>query len=166
MRHAPRLMPATTLAPYPEAAAVEDGRLLIGGFDAGALAPAGGTPAHVVAGGGLLAPARGLPAAPRPHHHRPPPGVLSPPSLPPSPPPCPPPPPPPGGSFSPQRPPPAPPCCACSRRRVWAATWPPAGSCTSRFGPASRPSASTSTATRSPRRSCAWPSTPESAGSC
>src|SRR4051795_11463232 len=71
MRHAPRLMPATTLAPYPGAAAVEDGRLLIGGCDAGALAREVGTPAYVVAEDDLRARAREFLAALRTHHDGP-----------------------------------------------------------------------------------------------
>ena len=64
-------MPATTLAPYPEAAAVEDGRLLIGGCDAVALAREVGTPAYVVAEDDLRARARDFLAALRTHHDGP-----------------------------------------------------------------------------------------------
>src|SRR4051794_12490365 len=71
MRHAPRVMPAATLAPYPEAAAVENGRLLIGGCDAVALAREFGTPAYVVAEDDLRARAREFLAALRTHHDGP-----------------------------------------------------------------------------------------------
>ena len=42
-------MAATTRAVYPEASSVQDGRLLIGGCDAVALAREFGTPAYVMA---------------------------------------------------------------------------------------------------------------------
>src|SRR5688500_20134401 len=64
-------MPAATLAPYPEAASVEDGRLLIGGCDAVGLARAFGTPAYVVAEADLRARAREFQAALRAHHEGP-----------------------------------------------------------------------------------------------
>jgi diaminopimelate decarboxylase len=64
-------MPAATLAPYPEAASVEDGRLLIGGCDAVALAREFGTPAYVVAEADLHARAREFSAALRAHHDGP-----------------------------------------------------------------------------------------------
>jgi diaminopimelate decarboxylase len=64
-------MPAATLAPYPEAASVEDGRLLIGGCDAVALAREFGTPAYVVAEADLHARAREFTAALRAHHEGP-----------------------------------------------------------------------------------------------
>src|SRR5690348_5216653 len=64
-------MPAATLAPYPEAAAVEDGRLRIGGCDAVAPAREYGTPAYVVAEDDLRARAREFLAALRAHHDGP-----------------------------------------------------------------------------------------------
>jgi diaminopimelate decarboxylase len=64
-------MPAATLAPYPEAASVEHGRLLIGGCDAVALAREFGTPAYVVAEADLHARAREFTAALRAHHEGP-----------------------------------------------------------------------------------------------
>jgi diaminopimelate decarboxylase len=64
-------MPAATLAPFPEAASVEDGRLVIGGCDAVAVAREFGTPAYVVAEDDLHARAREFLAALRAHHDGP-----------------------------------------------------------------------------------------------
>ncbi|HWT22086.1 MAG TPA: diaminopimelate decarboxylase [Solirubrobacteraceae bacterium] len=64
-------MPAATLSPYPEASSVEDGRLLVGGCDAVALAREFGTPAYVVAEADLRARAREFRAALRAHHDGP-----------------------------------------------------------------------------------------------
>jgi diaminopimelate decarboxylase len=64
-------MPAATLAPYPEAATVADGRLAIGGCDAVAVAREFGTPAYVVAEADLRARAREFRAALRAHHDGP-----------------------------------------------------------------------------------------------
>ena len=64
-------MTAATLAPYPEASAVVDGRLAIGGCDAVALAGELGTPAYVVAEDDLRSRAREFQAALRAHHDGP-----------------------------------------------------------------------------------------------
>ena len=64
-------MTAATLAPYPEASAVVDGRLAIGGCDAVALARELGTPAYVVAEDDLRSRAREFQAALRAHHDGP-----------------------------------------------------------------------------------------------
>src|SRR4051794_35915970 len=64
-------MPAATLAPYPQAAAVEDGPPLIGGCDAVALAREYGTPAYVVAEDDLRARARDFLTGLRTHHDGP-----------------------------------------------------------------------------------------------
>jgi diaminopimelate decarboxylase len=64
-------VPATALAPYPEDAAVADGRLTVGGCDAVALARELGTPAYVVAEHDLRARARAFTAALEAHHDGP-----------------------------------------------------------------------------------------------
>ena len=135
-------MPAATLAPYPEAATVADGRLAVGRLRRGR--------ARARVRHARLRRGRGRPARPRARVPR----RAAPPTT--------------TGRArwsSPPRPSPARPCCGCSPRRGSAATSPRAASCTSRCGPASRPSGSTCTATRSPRPSCAWRWRPASAGS-
>ena len=64
-------MAAATLSVYPEAAAVEDGRLSIGGCDAVELAREFGTPAYVVAEDDLRARAREFRGALERHHEGP-----------------------------------------------------------------------------------------------
>ena len=64
-------MPAATLAHYPEAATVRDGRLAVGGCDAVELAREFGTPAYVVAEDDLRARAREFRAALAAHHDGP-----------------------------------------------------------------------------------------------
>lgn len=64
-------MAVTSPSVYPEAAAVQDGRLLIGGCDAVELAQAFGTPAYVMAEDDLRARARAFSAALAAHHDGP-----------------------------------------------------------------------------------------------
>jgi diaminopimelate decarboxylase len=72
MRHASApIMAATTRAVYPEASAVHDGRLSIGGCDAVELAREFGTPAYVMAEDDLRARAREFQAALETHHDGP-----------------------------------------------------------------------------------------------
>ena len=128
----PRRMAAATAHVLPEASEIRDGRLLIGGCDAEALAREHGTPAYVFAEDDLRARARAftgaLAAAPRRAGR----GRVR---L--------------QGAALHAR------AARCSPRRGWAATSPRAASCTWRCTPASRPSASTCTATPSRAPSCA-----------
>jgi diaminopimelate decarboxylase len=72
MRHASApIMAATTRAVYPEASAVHDGRLSIGGCDAVELARTFGTPAYVMAEDDLRARAREFRGALETHHDGP-----------------------------------------------------------------------------------------------
>src|SRR5215212_1595608 len=64
-------MAVTSPSVYPEAASVQDGRLLIGGCDAEALAREHGTPAYVFAEDDLRARARGFTGALAAHHDGP-----------------------------------------------------------------------------------------------
>ncbi len=67
----PPPMASATLSVYPDASSIEDGRLLVGGCDAVALAREFGTPAYVVAEDSLRARAREYVAALAEHHDGP-----------------------------------------------------------------------------------------------
>ena len=72
VRHASApIMAVTSPSVYPEAASVQDGRLLIGGCDAAALARDFGTPAYVMAEDDLRARARAFRGALAAHHDGP-----------------------------------------------------------------------------------------------
>ena len=102
-------MAATTRAVYPEASAVHDGRLSIGGCDAVELAREFGTPAYVMAEDDLRARAREFRGALETHHDGPGEVLFASKACPVD-----------GGAA------------ACSPRRGSAATSPRAASCTSR----------------------------------